>query len=157
MMLLDLQIDSPYQNLVEVERLKAVLQTVFQLEALSDVELTVVITSDEAVRELNRQYRGEDKPTDVLSFEAGGDDEGFILPPESTPYIGDLIISAPTAEKQAMASGHLAAEEILLLVIHGALHLLGYDHGTADEKAAMWQRQAEILTRHQLSHVTPTA
>lgn len=104
--------------------------------------LTVVITGDENIQQLNRQYRGIDTPTDVLSFEAGYQD-----PETNMTYLGDIIISYPQAKAQAESRDHTLEDEIQLLVVHGTLHLLGYDHGEPDQKAHMWTAQAAILKR----------
>lgn len=153
--MVDIQIDSAYKSKVDASRLTAVVESTLQLCGITDAELTLVVTSDEAVCLLNRQYRSIDAPTDVLSFEAETGSDGFILPPDVTSYLGDVIISAPTAIKQATRIGHSAAEEILFLAIHGTLHLLGFDHLTSTEKAEMWQKQNEILHLNHLSHLAP--
>ncbi|RME82331.1 MAG: rRNA maturation RNase YbeY, partial [Caldilineae bacterium] len=70
--------------------------------------------------------------------------------------LGDIVIAAPTAARQAHAAGHTPAEEICLLAVHGILHLLGYDHDTPARKEAMWQKQAQILAANGLAHVKPT-
>jgi len=106
----------------------------------SEVSLTIVLTGDEQVRELNRQYRGIDETTDVLSFPADYTD-----PDTNLPYLGDVIISCPQAQAQVARGGHTLEEEMQLLVVHGVLHLLGYDHMGADEKERMWAIQSEIL------------
>lgn len=155
MFTVDIQIDSAYETKIDASRLTAVVESTLQLCGITDAELTLVVTSDEAVRLLNRRYRSIDAPTDVLSFVAETGSDDFILPPDVTPYLGDVIISAPTAIKQATRIGHAAAEEILFLAIHGTLHLLGFDHLTPTEKAEMWQKQNEILHLNHLSHLTP--
>src|SRR5687767_15354127 len=103
-------------------------------------ELTIVLTDDARLKELNRDYLGIDAPTDVLSFPASETD-----PETGARYIGDILISIPRAQAQADAAGHPLESEIQLLVVHGVLHLLGHDHAQAEEKARMWQAQAEIL------------
>jgi probable rRNA maturation factor len=105
-----------------------------------DSELTLVLTDDARLRELNRDFLGIDAPTDVLSFPASVTD-----PETGAPYIGDILISIPRAQAQAKAAGHALESEVQLLVVHGVLHLLGHDHGEADGKARMWKAQAEIL------------
>jgi len=149
-----LQIAPPYQSWLNADRLIAVARSALRAAASPAAELTIVLTTDEAVRELNRRYRSAVIPTDVLSFEAVPGD--FPVPGAETPYLGDVVIAAPTAARQARAAGHTPAEEIFLLTIHGILHLLGYDHHTPVGKAAMWQKQAEILTANGLNHVKPT-
>jgi len=105
-------------------------------------ELTVVLTDDAQVHELNLQYRQVDAPTDVLSFPAGETD-----PDSGNLYLGDIVISIPRARAQAEAEGHSLEAELRLLVVHGVLHLLGYDHADEQEKKAMWAAQTEILSQ----------
>ncbi len=106
----------------------------------STPELTIVIGDDRLVQKLNRQYLGEDKTTDVLSFPAGD-----INPDTSGLYLGDVVISLPTAQQQASAGHHSLADELQLLVVHGVLHLLGYDHLDGPEKKKMQALQDQIL------------
>jgi len=103
-------------------------------------DLSIVLTNDERIQVLNRDYRGIDAPTDVLSFTADEPD-----PETGATYFGDVIISCQRAEKQALAGGHSLVAEIQLLVIHGVLHLLGHDHDDPDEKARMWAAQVKAL------------
>ncbi|MGB9879741.1 MAG: rRNA maturation RNase YbeY [Anaerolineae bacterium] len=108
-------------------------------------ELTVVITGDEQIRELNRIYRGVDAPTDVLAFRHTGEAKDSIPLLMGPVYFGDILISYPRAVEQASAYGHPVEEELLLLVIHGTLHLLGYDHEQASDKETMWGIQNAAL------------
>jgi probable rRNA maturation factor len=110
--------------------------------APSNAELTVVITDDEQLRQLNRQFLGIDAPTDVLSFPSGAAEPN---PDSGDPYLGDILISYPRAQVQAEAGGHAVKEELQLLLVHGVLHLMGYDHAEAGQKAEMWSAQAAIL------------
>lgn len=123
-----------------------------------DVELTIVLTDDDQLRELNRDYLDVDAPTDVLSFpasevpRAASRAERVGAVGESDPetgarYLGDVLISVPRAAEQAQAAGHSLEAEIQLLVVHGILHLMGHDHAEAGEKARMWAAQAEVLER----------
>ena len=96
-------------------------------------EVTVLLTTDPAIRKLNRNFRGKDKATDVLSFPAEGIGAEEIA--------GDLAISVPTAFKQAIEQGHPLATEIKVLILHGLLHLAGYDHETDNGKMARRERQ----------------
>lgn len=108
----------------------------------TDGDLTIVLTDDAHLHELNREYLDIDAPTDVLSFPASETD-----PETARRYLGDILISVPRAEEQARAAGHMLEAEIQLLIAHGTLHLLGYDHARDDDKARMWKVQAEILER----------
>lgn len=108
--------------------------------ASPDSDLTIVLTDDEQIRGLNRDYLGIDAPTDVLSFPATEKD-----PETGSPYLGDILISVPYAARSAAKAGHPLEAEMQLLVVHGVLHLLGHDHAKVREKARMWKAQAEIL------------
>jgi probable rRNA maturation factor len=99
-----------------------------------------LITGDAEMHTLNREYRGIDQTTDVLSF-----NENYIDPESGLEYLGDIIISVPRAKKQALEGGHIIEQEIQVLVIHGVLHLSGYDHDTKLRQKKMWQVQSEIL------------
>ena len=107
-------------------------------------ELTIAVTGDEEMRRLNRTYRGVDAPTDVLAFgDAAG--EGFVAPPGAPRYLGDVVVSFPTAEAQAKMAGHPLEAELQLLTVHGVLHLLGHDHADPAQKSRMWKAQESIL------------
>jgi probable rRNA maturation factor len=116
--------------------------------AAADADMTIVLTDDTQLRELNLEFLGVDAPTDVLSFPASESD-----PETGAPYLGDILISIPRAAQQAQAAGHPVEAEVQLLVVHGTLHLLGHDHAEAEEKARMWQAQDEVMSRLGLSHV----
>lgn len=105
-------------------------------------ELSVVITDDATVRDLNRRYRGEDAPTDVLSFDLRGD--GFA---GNDRLLGEVIISFETAARQSKAAGHPIEDELAHLLVHGVLHLLGYDHESPREARAMRAREEALLGR----------
>lgn len=113
-----------------------------------DSELTIVLTTDARLQELNRDYLGIDAPTDVLSFPASELD-----PETGARYVGDILISIPRAESQVLAASHPLESEVQLLVVHGVLHLLGHDHAEVQEKARMWKVQAEILAELGLANV----
>jgi len=122
-------------------------------EVASPASLSIVLADDSSIQELNRNYRGVDSATDVLSFPAGEPMPGM----EELPlYLGDIMISVPYAQRQAAQQGHTLSEEVQLLAVHGVLHLLGHDHLLPDEQEAMWQSQREILASLDLSHVVPT-
>lgn len=106
------------------------------------------LVGDAEIRRLNRDFLGHDAVTDVLSFPAGGEDEGRV-------YFGDLAISAPRARAQARAGGHEVDDELRLLVVHGVLHLLGHDHDTPVRQKRMWRAQAEVLTALGSAVTTP--
>ena len=123
---------------------RAAQETLQWLRPGSELDLSIVLSDDEQLQTLNRQFLGIDAPTDVLSFPA---DEPEPDPDSQVQYLGDILISYSRAVTQARAGGHALVDELQLLIVHGVLHLLGYDHATQDEKATMWAVQAEILTR----------
>ncbi len=107
---------------------------------------SVCLTSDEEVRALNAQFRGIDKPTDVLSFPANAGDDEFPSPEaESGVYLGDIVISLDTAARQAAALGHGLDQELRILILHGLLHLAGYDHET--DHGEMREQESQLRTR----------
>jgi len=134
----ELQVEQPPFSAKLIEG--AVRETLALQAAAGD--LTVVLSDDAQVRELNRKYLGIDASTDVLSFPAAETD-----PETGEAYLGDVIISVPQAEVQARAAGHPLESEVQLLVVHGVLHLLGHDHAESDARASMWAAQAGILRR----------
>lgn len=120
--------------------LEEAARAALDLSAAPDADLTILLTGDEEIRALNRDFLGHDYPTDVLSFPADEPD-----PETGRRYLGDVVISLPRAIEQAAARGHTVEAEAQLLVVHGVLHLLGHDHAEADEKARMWTAQAKVL------------
>jgi probable rRNA maturation factor len=114
----------------------------------AEADITIVLTDDQQLHELNRDFLGVDAPTDVLSFPASEED-----PETGASYLGDILISIPRAAQQALTGGHPVEAEVQLLVVHGVLHLLGHDHAEAEEKALMWNEQAKVLERLGLAYV----
>lgn len=108
-------------------------------------EVSVVFSDDVYIRELNCQYRGIDRSTDVLSFALDeGDEPAIVDGPEET-LLGDIVISLETALRQAEEFGHSVERELAYLTVHGMLHLVGYDHETDAEKAQMRRQEEDIL------------
>jgi probable rRNA maturation factor len=116
-------------------RFLAEAQTAIRLRG----QVTVLLTTDAAIRKLNRQFRHKDKPTDVLSFPADGSFPAAGIGAEK--LAGDLAISVPTARKQAIEQGHSLSTEIKVLILHGLLHLAGHDHEADEGKMARRERQ----------------
>jgi probable rRNA maturation factor len=132
---------------------EAAKTTLAVVDANQDAELTILLTDNQEIQELNRKYRGEDHATDVLSFPMGEPipgDNAYLS------YLGDLAIAVPYAEKQALSKGHSLIEELQLLVVHGTLHLLDFDHTEDDPKERMWSVQVEILKKLGLAHIQPS-
>ena len=143
--ILEVQIDEPFQDRVQPELLRRTAQGALNHQQVSSpCELAVVVTDDGALHELNLRHRHVDAPTDVLAFP--DDTTGpFVAAPGLHRYLGDVIISFQRAEAQAAAAGHDVRAELQLLVVHGVLHLLGYDDSEADQRTQMWVAQAQIL------------
>jgi probable rRNA maturation factor len=141
-----IQVTPRFRGEVDAETLRRVAAEVLAHEGMTgETELSLIITDDEAVRELNRRFRGVDAPTDVLAFGAGAEEQ-FVSAPESLPYLGDVVISYQRAQAQAEELGHAVVEELSLLVIHGVLHLLGYDHQEDTAAQEMREREEHILS-----------
>lgn len=147
-----IEVEEPFLETVDPELLEEAARAVLIHEGVGRAALAVVVTDDETVRRLNRDYRGVDASTDVLSFAAQeGEELDGSLPPELAAELkenlGDLFIAFPYAATQAERYGHSMEAELQLLVVHGCLHLLGYDHDSPERQAKMWGAQAEILAR----------
>lgn len=112
-------------------------------EGAAGAWLSATVVEDEAIRALNRDYRGIDQPTDVLSFPMR---EGADIAAAPDGFLGDIVLSLQRAEAQAAAYGHSLLREVTFLTVHGALHLLGYDHMEEGAAAGMFAKQEEILT-----------
>lgn len=121
-----------------------------KFEKLDDrYELAVTIVSDEIIQQLNNEYRGQNEATDVLSFSLleAETDELEIVGSEAPKLLGDIVISHDRVVQQAEDYGHLFQRELGFLVIHGFLHLLGYEHETKVDEMKMFTKQAEILNQ----------
>ncbi|HSJ54398.1 MAG TPA: rRNA maturation RNase YbeY [Anaerolineae bacterium] len=140
----EIQVAEMFAGMVAVERLERAVMTTLRHEERPG-EVTVVITDDEGIRELNRDFMDEDEATDVLSFPSQEDGGPFIAAPGSDDYLGDVVVSYSRAVAQAFEQEHPVERELDLLVVHGVLHLLGYDHAEPEEQDEMWARQDEIL------------
>lgn len=139
----------PEDERIRLSRLAEIaVSTVLRLEGYKgdDAEVSVLFTNDAFIAELNLQYRGIDGPTDVLSFALSEDEDDDVVKIPGIPDIlGDIIVSVETASRQAEGVGKPVLDEIGLLIVHGMLHLLGYDHDTVEKEAVMWRRQDEAL------------
>lgn len=166
---IDIDISSPYTRKIRVSWLKKVANEAMQVSLtgphLSNLEkqdrhLSLAITDDNTIRRLNLRFRGLDYVTDVLSFSTisqgywKGDrvvnpqnhsEEPFPIPPYEPQPLGEVIISYPQAERQALASCKDIKKELSLLVVHGVLHLLGYDHESLEEAASMQKMEQQTL------------
>lgn len=108
-------------------------------------EVSVTFLSDEEIHDLNRTYRGVDRPTDVLSFAQRDGEDDLAFPDELVELLGDILISLPTAIRQASEYDHSLQREVAFLLVHGFLHLLGYDHQDESSEQEMVRIQETVL------------
>ncbi len=124
---------------------EAVLSTLDHARIAEPCEVAIVISDDATLHDLNRRFRGVDRPTDVIAFTNDPRGPFGAGAPGMPRYLGDIVISVERAAAQAEEAGGALTEELQLLTVHGVLHLLGYDHATPVEKAQMWTAQAAVL------------
>ena len=148
-MLWDIELDTDGFP-VEGDWLKRVAQTALDREASTPWTLSVRLTTDEEVKALNRTYSGLDEPTDVLSF--GLDTPDFTLPPGMAGNFGEVVIGYSYVVRQAEESAQSTASELAHVLVHGILHLLGYDHESATDEVVMRGKEDSILAAIGLTH-----
>lgn len=120
---------------------------VLEMEGVPDeTELSIALVDDEEMARLNSQYRGIEAPTDVLSF---GCDDPCPTPSGEPVMLGDVVIAPSVAAQQAVDLGHTIEHELDVLLVHGVLHLLGYDHEADDDAGAMAAREAALLDAYE--------
>jgi probable rRNA maturation factor len=141
--------DNAFEGCVPEKWLRDIAGQVLSCEGKNDIEMGILVTGQERMQELNNQYLKEDHPTDVLSFSMLESIEGeginFPVPPDKLQHLGEVIISYPQALKQAEEHNHPIKTEMATLLIHGILHLLGYDHDMATSEARMKTRERVIF------------
>jgi len=140
-MAVNLNID-PVFDKIPAEFLQSMAERTMKIMGLDDSEVTLVITDDETIRELNLEYLKHDSPTDVITFLMNERD-----PESGTYYLGDIVISAEIAKKQADDLKHSLKKELALLIIHGILHLAGFDDTEKTKKKEMAAMQDKILEK----------
>lgn len=127
--------------------MRAVLRKAADVYGLTENnEVSLVFCDDAYIRNLNRDYRGKDQPTDVLSFALNEGEEPEIVDGPAQVLLGDIIISLETAARQAEEYNHSLEREVAYLTVHGMLHLLGYDHMTEEDKAEMRMEEEHVLS-----------
>lgn len=131
------------QQIEEVEELKRVLEYAIQKEKLKKVEFNVIIVDNPYIHDLNKNYRGIDRETDVITFAL--EDEEKLVNGSDMRVLGDIYISIDKAKTQAEEYHHSFKRELIFLAVHGFYHLLGYDHMTEKEEKIMFSRQEEVL------------
>ncbi|MCK4331019.1 MAG: rRNA maturation RNase YbeY [Dehalococcoidia bacterium] len=150
---MNVHIDQKLKISLEESWLRRIAQKALQAEGVTlPIEMGLVITSAEAVQQLNKTYRGEDEPTDVLAFHMFPQTEqegepSFVAPPDGVHHLGEVVISYTQAVQQAREQGHSIEQELALLTVHGVLHLLGWDHEQLEERQRMRAKEEEILTK----------
>ena len=151
---IDLTIEHPLDPSVEPDLLVALAQAALRHQDAPSGSVSIVISDDATVQDLNRRYRGLDEPTDVLSFGLGplahpaAENEpptDFVLPEFASPPFGEIVISHPYAARTAEETGRPIRDELALLTVHGVLHLLGHDHYEQAETDEMQRAEREIL------------
>ena len=141
-----------FQALIDEDWARKIARDVLEAEDVaSPYEVSLVFTDSETVQRLNRDYRGVDSPTDVIAFymlpQQDDKDSFFALPPDGVTRLGEVIISYPQAAEQAREQGHSLDKELALLIIHGVLHLLGYDHRKPEDESKMRSKEKELLEK----------
>lgn len=135
-----INVSNALSHKIDRELLEEAIRITLETHSKADTDLTLQLTNDETIRQLNQAYRGINDTTDVLAF-----NQDFLNPETNQLYLGDIIISIDRARIQAQENNHTINEECVLLTIHGTLHLLGYDHSNDQEKAEMWKIQDKII------------
>ena len=139
----DVQVASEAAGIpAEQEIRDRVTRAVHAIDPGRDVEISVRIVDEAEMQDLNRDYRGKDKPTNVLAFPAG--DSGFV-PPGETPLLGDIVVCAGVVAREAAEQGKPPGNHWSHMLVHGTLHLLGHDHADDDEAQAMEALERRIL------------
>jgi probable rRNA maturation factor len=149
---IDIHIDDEFRTLVDRGWVRKIVRQILKAEDVTPCyEVGLVFTNSHTVRQLNRDYRGVDQPTDVLAFymrPQKGSDSSFADPPDGVAHLGDVNVSCPQALAQAREQGHSVQRELALLVVHGVLHLLGHDHEEPQEANKMRAREKELLEKY---------
>ena len=144
-------VEEKFRGVVSEGWVEGIAQTVLKVEHWPlPYEVSLFITDSETVRQLNRDYRGVDEPTDVLAFgmlPAKESNDYFPLPPDGVARLGEVVISCPQAVEQATEQGHSTERELALLIVHGILHLLGYDHEEPEDEVEMRTKEKELLEK----------
>jgi probable rRNA maturation factor len=137
-----------YEEYIDLDTVEDYIKTVVEEEFQGDkdVYLSLLLTNNENIQVVNREYRGKDAPTDVISFAYLDTANDFNLGPYIT--LGDIVISLERVEEQAKDYGHGFKREFYYVLTHGILHLLGYDHIEEEDKKIMRAKEEEILEKH---------
>ncbi len=131
----------PYNDIIE-----KVVNKAFEIERVKNASCSIIIVDNSYIHKLNKEYRGIDRVTDVISF-ALEDDKNMVIP-DGTRLLGDIYISLDKAREQAKEYGHSLERELCFLAVHGIYHLLGYDHEKEEEAEVMFKKQEEVLMEY---------
>lgn len=160
---MDISVDQAYGGLVQEDWLRAAVERALGVACPNReaCQVSLAVTSDETIRDLNRDYRGLDEVTDVLAFSAsfsghwegepdqpnshGPDMPDFVFPPGEAAPLGEVVIAYPQAKRQAEQRGVALGDELALLTVHGVLHLAGHDHAEPEEQDAMQAKERAAL------------
>ena len=139
--------DTGFENAFPRDWLKAIAEAVLTAENQPDAELGIVLTGQAKIHELNKRYLDRDQPTDVLAFALKGTpgEMPFPAPDDDVDHLGEVVISVEQAAIQAKQHRHSVSREVAVLLVHGVLHLAGYDHGEPDEERVMTEKAKSIL------------
>jgi probable rRNA maturation factor len=138
--MIEIQQASSISEQIDRQLISKAISNTLNILKKPEMDITLRLIDDDEMRMLNETFRGEDKTTDVLSFT-----QDVVDPETGRTYLGDILISLPTAKKQAQDLDHPLDQECAFLAIHGTLHLLGYDHYDPEEKEEMWSLQDQIF------------
>ena len=131
------------EEIKELETVEKVLYSAMEKENLKDTSFNLIIVDNDYIHELNKNYRGIDRETDVITFAL--EDEDTLIIGDNERILGDIYISIDRARSQAIDYGHSFLRELSFLAVHGFYHLLGYDHQTKEEEEVMFGKQEEVL------------
>lgn len=132
----------------EEKMIQKLVKEVLKEEKVRNAECNIIFVDNEKIHEINREYRHIDRVTDVISFALEDEMENEPSAQYEMRVLGDIYISVDRAKEQALEYGHSFLREICFLVIHGMLHLLGYDHQTTEDEKIMFQKQEEVLAKY---------
>ena len=141
-------INNSNEEVNELEILEKYVQYVTKKEKIEQAIFNIILVTKEEIHELNKQYRGIDRETDVITFAL---EDGATFKNPAIRMIGDIYICVPVAYEQAQIYGHSRIREICFLATHGILHLLGFDHLTEEEEKVMFNHQEELLSEYEIN------
>lgn len=141
-------INNSKTDVKELEKLEAYVKNIVKTLEIEKAIFNIILVDEEKIQQLNREYRGIDRKTDVITF-ALEDDNDFKNP--VIRMLGDIYLCVPVAYEQANIYGHSKIREICFLATHGVLHLLGYDHMNEDDEKEMFSLQEELLSQYEIT------